>query len=134
MEHYRKAEQPADPAAAPPAADNEVRITMAKSVTQLVDQGLKKLETHGSVVIVSKGKAINRGITVVEIIKRRKDGKLHQYNQMGIVTTSEQWTPAKDDELDTIVVDTKLPITVIHLSVEQNKALELTSGYQAPSV
>ncbi|ORX62094.1 hypothetical protein DM01DRAFT_326070 [Hesseltinella vesiculosa] len=99
MDQYRKS-GPVDPPTSSPAADNELRVTMSKSINQLVEQGLKKLDSYNSVVIVSKGKAINRGITVVEIIKRRKDGKLHQYNQMGIVTASEQWSPVNEDDLD----------------------------------
>jgi DNA-binding protein len=57
-------------------------------------------KVHPSIVVAAKGKSINKAITVVEIIKRRLAGTLHQYNQVGKVTSTEQWDPVKDSELD----------------------------------
>ncbi|CAG8559299.1 177_t:CDS:2 [Funneliformis caledonium] len=48
-------------------------------------QDEKSRETDENVIVVfsGKGPAINKAITVVEIIKRKLDGSLHQYTQIG---------------------------------------------------
>ncbi|ORZ06006.1 hypothetical protein BCR42DRAFT_174635 [Absidia repens] len=83
-------------------------------------------------ILVAKGKTINKAITTVEIIKRRLNGTLHQYNQIGKVTLTEQWTPINDNELDKIAVDTMLPVIIIHLSSSPLPELDSTATYQAP--
>jgi hypothetical protein len=44
---------------------------------------------------------IQKAISVVEIVKRQMGGALHQYNQLGTVSSKEEWTLAVDNELGT---------------------------------
>lgn len=43
---------------------------------------------------------MQKAVTVVEIVKRRLEGTLHQYTQLGSVSTNEHWDPVKGKELD----------------------------------
>lgn len=40
---------------------------------------------------------------MVEIIKRKMEGSLHQYTQLGSVTTTEQWDPVEGKDMDRYV-------------------------------
>ncbi|KAI8092677.1 uncharacterized protein BX664DRAFT_347947 [Halteromyces radiatus] len=136
MEEYRKEPGSSttnnDDSNQPPAADNEIRVSNSSSIKSKVGMGLDKLKTYPNIVVVGKGNTINKAITIVEIIKRRMDGTLHQYNQIGTVTSTEQWAPIKDNELDSITVKKMLPITIIYLSSTPMPELESTATYQAP--
>ncbi|CAO3592623.1 unnamed protein product [Absidia cylindrospora] len=137
MEEYRKNSSSSTPNATEPQsqlppADNEIRIGPNTAIKRLVDMGLEKLKEHSNIIVVAKGKTINKAITTVEIIKRRLNGTLHQYNQIGKVTLTEQWTPINDNELDKIAVDTMLPVIIIHLSSTPLPELDSTATYQAP--
>lgn len=50
--------------------------------------------------MVGKGMTVNKAVTVVEIIKRRMQGSLHQYTQLGSVTSTEKWDPIKGKDMD----------------------------------
>lgn len=43
---------------------------------------------------------MNKTVTVVEMIKRKMQGTLHQYTQLGSVSVTEQWDSKEDKELD----------------------------------
>lgn len=47
---------------------------------------------------------VNKAVTVVEIIKRRMEGSLHQYTQLGSVTSTEEWDPIKGKDMDRYLV------------------------------
>ncbi|KAF7724252.1 hypothetical protein EC973_001208 [Apophysomyces ossiformis] len=116
-------------------ADNEIRMTQGGKITKYVDMGLNMLQEQkkNSIVIVGKGITVNKAVTVVEIIKRRMEGTLHQYTQLGSVTTVEQWEPVKEKQLDPMMVNKKIPVIIIHLSLTEMPDLEAVSGYQAPT-
>lgn len=48
-------------------------------------------------VIVGKGKAINKAVTVVEIAKRRLDGKVKQETDIYSVEATDVWDPVEED-------------------------------------
>jgi hypothetical protein len=51
-------------------------------------------------VVVGSGKAVSKTVSVAEILKRRMDGALHQYTQIGISTATEKWDPVEGKEFD----------------------------------
>ncbi|KAG0170708.1 hypothetical protein DFQ28_001676 [Apophysomyces sp. BC1034] len=116
-------------------ADNEIRMTQGGKITKYVDIGLTMLrdQKKTSIVVVGKGITVNKAVTVVEIIKRRMEGTLHQYTQLGSVSTVEQWDPVKEKQLDTMTVNKRIPVIIIHLSLIAMPDLEVVSGYQAPT-
>ncbi|KAG1050903.1 hypothetical protein G6F43_006855 [Rhizopus delemar] len=117
-----------------PSADNEIRISHSK-ISVYVDIGLKKFqeEQKKHIILVGKGQCVNKTVTVVEMIKRKMQGTLHQYTQLGSVSVTEQWDAIEDKELDSIQVNKKIPVIIIHLSLDEMPELEETSGHQAPT-
>ncbi|CAO3646898.1 unnamed protein product [Cunninghamella blakesleeana] len=132
MESYKKNTDPTASESSLPAADNEIRITQTTKIQRVVDIALNKIKEHSHIVVIGKGKHINKSITVVEIVKRKMNGSLHQYNQIGTVTSTESWSPAPEEDMDSITVDKKLPVIIIHLSINELPELESISGYQPP--
>ena len=55
------------------------------------------------IVIVGQGNTINKAVTVVEIIKRKMEGSLHQYTQLGSVSSKDQWDPVEGKNMDRYV-------------------------------
>ncbi|KAG1441496.1 hypothetical protein G6F56_011454 [Rhizopus delemar] len=85
------------------------------------------------IILVGKGQCVNKAVTVVEMIKRKMQGTLHQYTQLGNVTVTERWDPLEEKELDSIQVNKKIPVIIMHLSIDEMPELEETSGHQAPT-
>jgi DNA-binding protein len=60
-------------------------------------------ETTENVIIIfsGRGPAINKAITVAEIVKRRLNGSLHQYTQIGrnFLTQENEEKDNNDDEM-----------------------------------
>ncbi|KAG5461575.1 MAG: hypothetical protein BJ554DRAFT_6210 [Olpidium bornovanus] len=52
------------------------------------------------VQIIGAGKAITKAVSIVEIVKRRNNGTLHQYTAIGTEDEVDEWVP-KERELDT---------------------------------
>jgi DNA-binding protein len=52
------------------------------------------------IIVVGKGVNVNKAVTVVELVKRRMQGTLHQYTQIGSVSVVEQWDATEDKALD----------------------------------
>ena len=50
--------------------------------------------------MTGKGQNINKTVTVVELVKRKMQGTLHQYTQLGSISVVEQWEATEDKELD----------------------------------
>ncbi|RCH80879.1 hypothetical protein CU098_003749, partial [Rhizopus stolonifer] len=117
-----------------PPADNEVRISHSK-INTYVDVSLKLLQEKQKkhIVLIGKGQNVNKTVTVVELVKRKMQGTLHQYTQLGSVSVVEQWDAIEDKELDSVQVNKKVPVIIIYLSLEAIPELEATSGYQAPT-
>lgn len=117
-----------------PPADNEIRISHSKIPTY-VDVGMKLLQEDKkkSIVLVGKGRFVNKTVTVVEMIKRKMQGTLHQYTQIGSVSVVEQWDATEDKELDSVEINKKVPVIIVHLAFEEIPELDATSGHQAPT-
>ncbi|KAI9485463.1 MAG: hypothetical protein EXX96DRAFT_603791 [Benjaminiella poitrasii] len=117
-----------------PSADNEVRISHSK-IPVYLDACLKLLqeEHKNHIIVIGKGLHVNKAVTVVEMVKRKMQGTLHQYTQIGSVSVVEQWDPINDKDLDSVQVNKKVPVIIIYLSLEEIPELEATSGHQAPT-
>lgn len=76
---------------------------------------------------------MNKTVTIVEMIKRKMQGTLHQYTQIGSVSVVEQWDPVQDKDLDSVQINKKVPVIIVYLSFEEMPELNATSGHQSPT-
>ncbi|KAF9983238.1 hypothetical protein BGZ75_005299 [Mortierella antarctica] len=73
--------------------------------------------THGVLTIKAQGRSITKAVTVAEILKRRMEGSLHQFTEIGQVTEHEIWDPNPDKpNLDPLTVSRHRPTIRIRLS------------------
>ncbi|KAF9156537.1 hypothetical protein BG015_004447 [Linnemannia schmuckeri] len=77
----------------------------------------KHPSTRGVLTLKAQGKSITKAVTVAEILKRRMEGALHQFTEIGQITEREIWDPNPDQpNLDPITVSKHRPTIRIRLS------------------
>eukprot|EP00808_Paulinella_micropora_P020210 g34494.t1 len=123
----RKATEPGDIAA------NEIRIKANQSRRRTyILYALKLLQREedpvDSIVLKAMGRAINKGILIAEVVKRRVAG-LHQLIELESNEIVDTWEPVEEG-LDTITTTRKVSCMTITLSKKQLDASK--PGYQAP--
>ncbi|KAG0276611.1 hypothetical protein BGZ95_007306 [Linnemannia exigua] len=75
--------------------------------------------TRGVLTLKAQGKSITKAVTVAEILKRRLEGSLHQFTEIGQITEREVWDPNPDQpNLDPITISKHRPTIRIRLSKE----------------
>ncbi|KAG0348797.1 hypothetical protein BG004_004154 [Podila humilis] len=73
----------------------------------------------GVLTIKAQGRSISKAVTVAEILKRRLEGSLHQFTEIGQTTEQEIWDPNEDKpNLDPLVVSRHRPTIRIRLSTQ----------------
>ncbi|KAG0321100.1 hypothetical protein BGZ99_004118 [Dissophora globulifera] len=76
-----------------------------------------KSSTRGVLTIKAQGRSITKAVTVAEILKRRMEGSLHQFTEIGQITEKEIWDPNPDKpNLDPLTVSRHRPTIRIRLS------------------
>ncbi|KAF9349823.1 hypothetical protein BGX26_011920 [Mortierella sp. AD094] len=74
-------------------------------------------KTRGVLTIKAQGRSITKAVTVAEILKRRMEGSLHQFTEIGQITEQEIWDPNPDvPNLDPLTVSRHRPTIRIRLS------------------
>ncbi|EIE20924.1 alba-domain-containing protein [Coccomyxa subellipsoidea C-169] len=119
----RKTEQPT-------IQENEVRIMAAGKMRNYISYATTLLtdKGHDAVVLKAMGRAINKTVTIAEIIKRRIMG-LHQNTQIGSVDITDTWEPLEEG-LNRLETTRHVSVITITLSTA---LLDITTvGYQAP--
>ena len=137
MEKYRliKREQVLDGSGAGPregVGENEVYVTSHGKMSAYLTSALSKLETGGetSLTFRATGKAINKLVSVVEVVKRRVVAfPLHQVTETGTVRNREHYEPLEEG-LKPVVNDKSVSSLTIVLSRNPLDANHV--GYQAP--
>ncbi|KAG8377970.1 hypothetical protein BUALT_Bualt08G0089200 [Buddleja alternifolia] len=127
MDRYQKVEKPR---AETPIDENEIRITSLGRMRSYISYALSLLQEKGSEEIVFKamGRAINKTVTIVELIKRRVVG-LHQITAIQSTDITDTWEPLEEG-LQTLETTRKVSMVTITLS---KKELDTTNiGYQPP--
>ncbi|XP_062030214.1 uncharacterized protein LOC133746066 isoform X1 [Rosa rugosa] len=94
MDRYQRVEKPR---AETPIDENEIRITSQGRMRNYITYAMTLLQDKGSDEIVFKamGRAINKTVTIVELIKRRIVG-LHQYTTIGSTDITDTWEPLEE--------------------------------------
>jgi len=112
--------------------ENEIRITtqgkmrnyISYATNLLTDQNKK----YNEIVLKAMGRAINKTVTIAEIIKRRIPG-LHQITQIDSTDITDVWEPLEEglDRLETTRHVSSIQITLSTSPLDPNNL-----GYQPP--
>ncbi|KAL0360505.1 UNVERIFIED_CONTAM: hypothetical protein Sradi_3735000 [Sesamum radiatum] len=94
MDRYQKVEKPK---VETPIDENEIRITSQGRMRSYITYAMSLLQEKGSDDIVFKamGRAINKTVTIVELIKRRIVG-LHQITAIQSTDITDTWEPLEE--------------------------------------
>ncbi|KAK6118839.1 hypothetical protein DH2020_047426 [Rehmannia glutinosa] len=127
MDRYQKVEKPK---VETPIAENEIRITSQGRMRSYITYALTLLQEKGSDDIVFKamGRAINKTVTIVELIKRRIVG-LHQITAIQSTDITDTWEPLEEG-LQTLETTRKVSMVTITLSKKELDKANI--GYQPP--
>ncbi|KAL7751329.1 hypothetical protein RI367_003189 [Sorochytrium milnesiophthora] len=135
MEKYRKQPAPAQTEPELPKQRNEIRVSAGGKVRGYITAALKLLQTDAedaSVVVYGKGAAINKAVSVAEIVKRNMKYVLHQYNTVGSIDEKDIWDPvATEQDLDRLEFTRHLPYIKIVLSKQPLSNIQY-QGYTPP--
>ncbi|CAK0876505.1 unnamed protein product [Prorocentrum cordatum] len=127
MDKYRKVDKPKS---AEVAAEDEIRVTAAGSVSAYVSRAAKvfnELEKP-KVVIRATGGALTKAVTLTEVIKRRFKG-LHQITNLGSVEIEDEYEPLEEG-LE-MVTDTRT-VAVLDITLSKEALDSSDKGYQPP--
>lgn len=110
--------------------DNEVRIMAAGQVRNYITYATSLLteKGHEAVTLKGMGRAINKTVTIAEIIKRRIPN-LHQLTEIGSVNITDTWEPLEEG-LNTL--ETTRHVSVISITLSSVELDTSKSGYQQP--
>ncbi|KAM3844506.1 LOW QUALITY PROTEIN: ribonuclease P protein subunit p25-like protein [Vipera latastei] len=136
MENYQKSKVVEKPSPLPftslPSDIIEMKVKDGSKIRNLMGYAIGKMEqeTTRQMLFSGVGKAINKTITCVEIMKRRlKD--LHQITKVFFQQIEEIWEPIVPEAgLDPLTVKRNIPAICVLLSKEPLDHQE--PGYQAP--
>jgi DNA-binding protein Alba len=127
MDKYRRVEKPKTETE---IQENEIRITTQGKMRNYITYATNLFQQKGSseVVLKAMGRAINKAVTIAEIIKRRIQN-LHQNTVINSTDITDVWEPIEEglDRLETTRHVSSIQITL------STKPLDPESpGYQAP--
>ncbi|KAL2895304.1 Ribonuclease P protein subunit p25-like protein [Bienertia sinuspersici] len=127
MEQYVKVEKPK---VETPIDENEIRITSQGRMRSYITYAMTLLQEKGSDEIVFKamGRAINKTVTIVELIKRRIVG-LHQITSIGSTDITDTWEPIEEGLLP---IETKRHVSMITITLSKKEMNTSAIGYQPP--
>ncbi|KAK8642338.1 hypothetical protein V6N13_011685 [Hibiscus sabdariffa] len=127
MDRYQRVEKPK---AETPIDENEIRITSQGRMRNYITYAMTLLQEKGSNQIVFKamGRAINKAVTIVELIKRRIVG-LHQITTIGSTDITDMWEPLEEGLLP---LETTRHVSMITITLSKNELNTSSVGYQPP--
>ncbi|KAJ0492903.1 putative DNA/RNA-binding protein Alba [Helianthus annuus] len=127
MDRYQKVEKPR---AEQPIDENEIRITSQGRMRSYITYAMTLLQEKGSSEIVFKamGRAINKTVTIVELIKRRIVG-LHQITSIGSTDITDTWEPLEEGLLP---LETTRHVSMITITLSKAELNTSSIGYQPP--
>ncbi|WOH01842.1 hypothetical protein DCAR_0521228 [Daucus carota subsp. sativus] len=127
MDRYRKVQNPKAESA---ITENEIRITSKGLVRNYISYATSLLqEGNGNeIVLKAMGQAINKTVSITEIIKRRMP-QLHQDTVISSVSIVDVWEPIEEGLLP---VETSRNVSVISITLSTKELNKNSPGYQAP--
>ncbi|GMP81709.1 hypothetical protein CsSME_00036333 [Camellia sinensis var. sinensis] len=127
MDRYQRVEKPR---AETTIDENEIRITSQGRMRSYITYAMSLLQEKGSTEIVFKamGRAINKTVTIVELIKRRIVG-LHQITSIGSTDITDTWEPLEEGLLP---LETTRHVSMITITLSNKELNTASVGYQPP--
>ncbi|XP_044474463.1 ribonuclease P protein subunit p25-like protein [Mangifera indica] len=127
MDRYQRVEKPK---AETPIDENEIRITSQGRMRSYITYAMSLLQEKGSneVVFKAMGRAINKTVTIVELIKRRIVG-LHQNTAIGSTDITDMWEPLEEGLLP---LETTRHVSMITITLSKKELNTSAVGYQPP--
>ncbi|KAK6938996.1 DNA/RNA-binding protein Alba-like [Dillenia turbinata] len=127
MDRYQRVEKPR---AETPIDENEIRITSQGRMRNYITYAMTLLQEKGSneVVFKAMGRAINKTVTIVELIKRRIVG-IHQITSIGSTDITDLWEPLEEGLLP---LETTRHVSMIIITLSKNELNTSSVGYQPP--
>ncbi|KAI4345141.1 hypothetical protein L6164_012296 [Bauhinia variegata] len=127
MDRYQRVEKPR---AETPINENEIRITTQGRMRNYITYATTLLQEKGSEEIVLKamGRAINKTVMIVELIKRRIVG-LHQNTSIGSTDITDTWEPLEEGLLP---LETTRHVSIITITLSKKELDTSSTGYQPP--
>ncbi|XP_020959272.1 ATP-dependent RNA helicase A isoform X1 [Arachis ipaensis] len=135
MDRYQKVEKPR---AETPIDENEIRITSqgrmrnyityAMTLLQIILFASSQEKGSNEIVFKAMGRAINKTVTIVELIKRRIVG-LHQNTQIGSTDITDTWEPLEEGLLP---LETTRHVSMITITLSKKEINTSSVGYQPP--
>ncbi len=96
----------------------DIKIMPSTKISNTVTQCIQRLQNHQRIVLFGKGSAINKTISIAELVKRNSGlGEVGQVTDIGSVRTVDVWKSTLDPPLDDVCVDRNLPFIQIVLTV-----------------
>lgn len=127
MDRYQRVEKQREEA---PIKENEIRITTQGRMRNYITYATGLLQDKGSdeVVFKAMGRAINKTVMVVELIKRRIVG-LHQNTTTGSTDITDMWEPLEEGLLP---LETTRHVSMITITLSKKELDTSSIGYQSP--
>ncbi|CAA7044661.1 unnamed protein product [Microthlaspi erraticum] len=127
MEMYNRVEKPKDET---PMAENEIRITSMGRARNYITYAMTLLQEKGlnEVSFKAMGRAINKSVTIVELIKRRIPD-LHQNTSIGSTDITDTWEPKEEGLLP---IETTRHVSMITITLSKVELNTSSVGYQCP--
>ncbi|CAN6374246.1 unnamed protein product [Urochloa humidicola] len=127
MDRYHRVEKPRNDT---PISQNEIRITTQGRMRNYISYGMSLLEENGhdEINIKAMGRAINKTVMVVELIKRRVGG-LHQNTVTESVDITDTWEPLEEGLLP---LETTRHVSMITVTLSKKPLDTSSPGYQPP--
>ncbi|KAG6432016.1 hypothetical protein SASPL_103589 [Salvia splendens] len=127
MDRYQKVEKPKIET---PIDENEIRITSQGRMRSYITYAMTLLQEKGSDDIVFKamGRAINKTVTIVELIKRRIVG-LHQITAIQSTDITDTWEPLEEGLQ---ILETTRKVSMVTITLSKKELDTKNVGYQQP--
>ncbi|XP_073120194.1 uncharacterized protein [Henckelia pumila] len=127
MDRYHKVEKPRMET---PIDENEIRITSQGRMRSYITYAMSLLQEKESDEIVFKamGRAINKTVTIVELIKRRIVG-LNQITSIQSTDITDTWEPLEEGLQ---ILETTRKVSMITITLSKRDLDKTNIGYQPP--
>ncbi|XP_052195805.1 uncharacterized protein LOC127803548 isoform X2 [Diospyros lotus] len=133
MDRYQRVEKPKskDESESNGRKENEIRITTQGRIRNYTTYASSLLQDKGSdeIVLTAMGRAINKGVMIAELIKRRVVS-LHQNTSITSADITDMWEPLEEGLLP---VETTRHVSMITIILSKKELDSTSKGYQPPT-
>ncbi|ONM17516.1 Alba DNA/RNA-binding protein [Zea mays] len=127
MDRYQRVEKPREES---PIGANEIRITAQGRPRNYITYALALLQDNATddIVIKAMGRAINKTVAIVELLKRRIAG-LHQNTSIESIDITDTWEPLEEG---LVTLETIRHVSLITIKLSKKELDTSSPGYQPP--